>query len=227
MDFRLLGSVEVEADGVLIDLGPPKQRAVLAVLLLNANEVVPTDRLVDLVWDEDAPRTAGHSVQIYVSELRKLLERGAAAPSIVTRSPGYVLETSPESIDMWRFEHLVAEGSALLETQSFEAAATKLRHGLDLWRGPPLSDFAYDEFAQPHIRRLEELRVTAEEELAAAELALGHASAVVPSLERIIAEHPLRERPQELYMLAPVGSRWSAWNGARARIRSSGMPADL
>lgn len=202
MDFRLLGSLEVEADGKPIDIGPPKQRAVLAVLLLNANEVVPIDRLIDLVWGEEAPRTAGHSVQIYVSELRKVLEQGVPAAAIVTRPPGYVLETIPERIDVWRFEHLVEEGAALIGAHDFEAAVAKLRDALHLWRGPPLSDFAYEEFAQPHIRRLEELRVTAEEELAAVELELGRAWAVIPSLERHIADHPLRERPYELYMLA-------------------------
>ncbi|MEE9562455.1 MAG: BTAD domain-containing putative transcriptional regulator, partial [Thermoanaerobaculia bacterium] len=202
MDFRLLGSLEVEADGKPIDIGPPKQRAVLAVLLLNANEVVPTDRLIDLVWGEDPPRTAGHSVQMYVSELRKALEDGGTAASIVTRPPGYLLKASSESIDVWRFEHLVEEGAALIGAHDFEAAVAKLRDALHLWRGPPLSDFAYEEFAQPHIRRLEELRVTAEEELAAVELELGRAWAVIPSLERHIADHPLRERPYELYMLA-------------------------
>lgn len=202
MDFRMLGSLEVEANGMPIDLGPPKQRAVLAVLLLNINEVVPTDRLIDFVWGEDPPRTAGHSVQIYVSELRKAFQNSGGAASIVTRPPGYVLETSSESVDVCRFGRLIEEGSALVESRDPESAVTRLQSAIDLWRGPPLTDFAFDEFAQPHIRRLNELRLIAEEGLAAAEMELGRNWLAVASLERIVAEGPLRERARGLYMLA-------------------------
>ena len=201
MDIRLLGNLEVEADGALLDVGSPKMRAVFAVLALSANEVVPTDRVIDLVWGDDAPRTAAHSVQLYVSGLRKVLE-GHPTAAIVTKPPGYVLRIAPESIDVHRFGRLVEAGSAAFESGSHEDAATALRLALDLWRGTPLSDFAYDEFAQPHIRRLQGLKLTAEETLAAADLELGHFRSALPVLERIVEEQPLRERPVELLMLA-------------------------
>ncbi len=201
MDIRLLGNLEVEANGALLDIGSPKVRAVFAVLVLNANEVVPTDRLIDLVWGEDPPRTAAHSVQLYVSDLRKVLDEESAT-SIETRHPGYVLRIDPGSVDVQCFEQLVDLGSASFESGDHDGAARTLRLGLDLWRGAPLSDFSYDEFAQPHIRRLEEMKLTAEEVLAAADLELGHVRSALRALERIVAEHPLRERPVELLMLA-------------------------
>ncbi len=202
MDYRILGSLEVVADGRAAELGPPKQRAVLAILLLHASEIVPTDLLIELVWGEHAPRTAAHSVQIYVSELRKALEPLAEGPVIATRPPGYVLQADPESIDARRFERLVEEGTRELEAGDRSDGAATLRTALGLWRGPPLSDLAYEEFAQPEIRRLEDLRLTAIEELAAAELALGHEKQVLPLIETAIREDPLRERSRELQMLA-------------------------
>ena len=115
VEFRVLGTLEVRADGEPIPLGPPKQRAVLAILLLQAGQIVPTDRLIELIWGERPPRTAAHSVQIYVSELRKALERQAGTQAIATRPPGYVLEVDPEEIDARRYERLLARGARDLE----------------------------------------------------------------------------------------------------------------
>ncbi len=201
MDIRLLGNVEVEADGVLLDVGSPKARAVFTVLVLHVNEVVSTDRIIDLVWGDDPPRTAAHSVQLYVSELRRTLE-GQVVASIETRSPGYSLRIHPESIDVHRFGRLVDHGSALFERGDHGAAVRTLREALDLWRGAPLGDFAYEDFAQHHIRRLDELKLAAEVDLAAAELEVGNLRTALRMLERIVEEHPLRERPVELLMLA-------------------------
>ena len=105
--YRLLGSLEVRSNGRVVDLGPPKQRALLAILLLHAGEVVSTDRLIELVWTDNPPRTAAHSIQIYVSGLRKALEAVGAERAIVTSAPGYLVEADPDSIDALLFERLV------------------------------------------------------------------------------------------------------------------------
>jgi DNA-binding SARP family transcriptional activator len=154
VDYRILGSFEVAANGRAIALGPPKQRAVLAILLLHADEIVATDRLIELVWGERQPRTAAHSVQIYVSELRRQLDAASdGQPVIETRAPGYVLHADADAVDAWRFERLVAESAALLEAGDAPAAAATLHGALALWRGAPLAEFAYDEFALFHRKR--------------------------------------------------------------------------
>jgi basic membrane lipoprotein Med (substrate-binding protein (PBP1-ABC) superfamily)/DNA-binding SARP family transcriptional activator len=202
VDYRILGSLEVASDGVAAELGPRKQQAVLAVLLLHANEIVPTDRLIELVWGEHAPRTAAHSIQIYVSALRKAFEPIAGGPVIATRPPGYVLETDPFSIDARRFERLVTEGVRELQSGDRTGGARTLESAIRLWRGPPLSDFAYEEFAQAEIHRLEGMYLEAIEELAATEVSMGLEQTALPRIQRAIAEDPLRERSRELQMLA-------------------------
>jgi basic membrane lipoprotein Med (substrate-binding protein (PBP1-ABC) superfamily)/DNA-binding SARP family transcriptional activator len=202
MEYRILGPLEVAVAGRAIALGPPKQRAVLAVLLLHLNEIVATDRLIELVWGLRPPRTAAHSVQIYISNLRKALSGPETVQPIVTRSPGYLLEADPEAVDAVRFARQVEEGSRRLGAGDPQAAGTALRAALGLWRGAPLVDFAYEEFAQPHTRRLEELRAHAVEQLAEAELALGNERHVLSELERLVHEQPLREGARALHLLA-------------------------
>jgi len=202
MDFRLLGALEVSANGVVAELGPPKQRALLAILLLHAGEIVPADRLIDLLWGEHPPRTAAHSIQIYVSELRKAIEALGGKRLLTTRPPGYQLEADPATIDARQFERQVEEGTRKLREGDPAAGAGELRAALRLWRGPALSDFTYEEFAQPYIRRFHDLHLDAVEELAAAELDAGRASDAVPMLDAAIQEDPLRERSRELLMLA-------------------------
>ena len=202
MDFRILGSLEAGADGAVVELGPPKQRALLTILLMHAGEIVPTDRLIDLLWGDSPPRTAGHSVQIYVSELRKAFEPIADGQVIVTRPPGYQLLAEPDAIDAQSFERLVEDGTRALQAGNREAGAATLRSALQLWRGPALSDFSYQEFAQPYIRRLHDLHLDAIEELAAAELEARRTKEALPLLDAAIREDPLRERSRELLMLA-------------------------
>jgi DNA-binding SARP family transcriptional activator/basic membrane lipoprotein Med (substrate-binding protein (PBP1-ABC) superfamily) len=202
MDFRLLGALEVSAHGATAELGPPKQRALLAILLLHAGEIVPVDKLIDLLWGEQPPRTAAHSIQIYVSELRKAFESLGGERVLATRPPGYRLDADPDSIDARRFERLVEQATHSLRTGDREAAVGDLRAALQLWRGPPLSDFTYEEFAQPYIRRFHDLHLDAVERLAAAELEAGHATEVVPLLDAAVRVDPLRERSRELLMLA-------------------------
>jgi basic membrane lipoprotein Med (substrate-binding protein (PBP1-ABC) superfamily)/DNA-binding SARP family transcriptional activator len=202
MDFRVLGALEAGSGGTLVELGPPKQRAVLAILLLHVGQIVPVDRLIELVWGEEPPRTADHSIQIYVSELRKALEPLAGGRLIHRRPPGYQLNTPAESVDANRFEALVRQGSAQITEGEREAAIRTLRSALELWRGPALSDFAYEEFAQPYVRRFHDLHLDAVETLAAAELDAGETMTVVPLLEAAIRDDPLRERSRELLMIA-------------------------
>jgi DNA-binding SARP family transcriptional activator len=201
VEFRLLGSLEVADGGTVAQLGSPKQRALLAVLLLHPGELVPSERLIELLWPGDPPRTAAHSIQIYVSELRKSLDRIGFGEVIRTRPPGYMLEIRPETIDAWRFERLVRDGLRMMEEGDAEAGRRTLREALALWRGPALSDFAYDEFAQPHIRRLNDLHLDAVEAFAAVALEGGKVTSVVPLLQAAVREDPLRERTRELLML--------------------------
>ena len=194
MEFRLLGPLEVlERDRVLM-VGGGKQRALLAVLLLHANEVVSTDRLLDDLWGSSPPATAAKSIQLYVSRLRKEIPDGR----LVTRPPGYVLRVGREELDLEVFERLRREARGVPP----EAAAEKLREALALWRGPPLADLAYEPFAQVEIARLEELRLAALEERIDADLAAGRHADLVGELRARIAEHPLRERLRAQLMLA-------------------------
>ena len=153
MEFRLLGPLEgLERDRVLM-VGGGKQRVLLAVLLFYANEVVSTDRLLDDLWGSAPPATAGRSIQLYVSRLRKELGEGR----LVTRPPGYVLRLERSELGVARVEQLVGEA----RVADPERAARKLREAVALWRGPPLADLAYEPFAQPEISRLEEMRLDA------------------------------------------------------------------
>jgi basic membrane lipoprotein Med (substrate-binding protein (PBP1-ABC) superfamily)/DNA-binding SARP family transcriptional activator len=202
VDYAILGSLEVVADGCALELGPPKQRTVLAVLLVHANQPVATERLVELVWGETAPRTAAHSVQVYVSDLRRRFAAAGASQAIATRGSGYILHADDEAIDTQRFERLVVTGSRLARAGDADAGAHDLEAALRLWRGPPLADFAYAEFAQPHIRRLDELRLRAVEEVSAARLQLGHAADALRDLSSLLEQDPLRERARELQLLS-------------------------
>jgi basic membrane lipoprotein Med (substrate-binding protein (PBP1-ABC) superfamily)/DNA-binding SARP family transcriptional activator len=202
MQFRILGSLEAVAGGAAADLGPPKQRALLAILLLHVGEIVSVDRLIEALWPERPPRTAAHSIQIYVSELRKALTPLAAGDRIVTRLPGYQLLAPEDSIDAVQFERLVDEGLQHLQRGDRTGGTAILRSALALWRGPALSDFTYEEFAQPYIRRLSDRHLDTIEELATAELAAGLIPDALSLVGAAIREDPLRERSREILMLA-------------------------
>ena len=194
MEFRLLGPLEVSERGRLVALGGLKQRSLLAVLLLHANELVSTDRLHAELWGDAAPVTAAKSIQVYVSRLRKEL----GADRLTTRAPGYVLHVDPSELDLARFERLREEARRAEPT----AAARKLREALALWRGGALADLAYEPFAQIEIARLEELRLVALEQRIDADLATGRHAELIGDLEALIAEHPVRERLRGQLMLA-------------------------
>ena len=161
--------------------------------------MVSRDRLIGELWGERSPGTAEHSLDHQVSRLRKLL---GATDVLVTKAGGYVLNVEPEQIDASRFEHLLAEGRRANAAGNPAAGAETLRAALGLWRGAPLADLAYEDFARNEIERLEELRITAREELIDAELALGQHQALVAELESLTAAHPLRERLRAQQMLA-------------------------
>jgi DNA-binding SARP family transcriptional activator/streptogramin lyase len=195
LQFRILGVLEASRNGRLVALGSLKQRALLALLLLNPNEVVSIERLVEDLWPSDRPTTARNNVEVYVSRLRNALGRDV----LLTHTPGYMLHVERQGLDASRFEQLVA---AARDAADAESASDLLAEALALWRGPPLVDFAYEPFAQPEIARLEELRVRALEERIDADLALGRDAELVPEIERLIADSPYRERAWEQLMLA-------------------------
>ena len=198
MDFRILGPLEAWDGGREITLGGPKPRALLAVLLLHANEVVSADRLIDEVWGDDSPEDAAAALRVNVSRLRKALPPDA----LTTRSPGYVLRIEPDALDLHRFERLVDEGRGLLARGLAADGSERLRGALSLWRGPALVDFAYEGFAQAAIARLEEIKLAAVELRIDTDLALGRHDELVGELEGLVAEHPLRERPRGYLMTA-------------------------
>ncbi len=198
MRFRLFGPLEAETDSGPVDLGPPKQRAVLTILLLHANEVVATDRFVDYVWGENPPKTADHSVQIYVSDLRKALPDEV----IETKSPGYALTVSPEAVDILSFQRLAGEGLLSVKAGDPDTGIPLLEQALGLWSGDPLHEFEYQEFARRHIRILNETRSDVIEALADWFMAEGDYRRVRAHCRTLIEEEPLREEPRRLMMLA-------------------------
>jgi DNA-binding SARP family transcriptional activator len=194
MDFRLLGPLEVSERGRSLALGGIKQRSLLAVLLLHANELVSHDRLTDQLWGAGPPATAAKSIQVYVSRLRKVLGDGRLA----THAPGYLLRVQPSELDLARFEHLA--GQARRATP--ESAARKLREALALWRGPALADLAYEAFAQVEIARLVEMRLAVLEQRIDADLGFGRHAELVAELEALVTRYPLREWLRCQLMLA-------------------------
>jgi DNA-binding SARP family transcriptional activator len=200
MDFGILGPLEVRRDGVPIEVPGTRQRAVLAVLLLSANQVVSSERLLNDVWGEDLPSAGGTALRVRVSQLRRAL--GPEGDLIATRSPGYVINLEPDQLDVHRFERLLREGEQALARDDGAAAVRALEDALALWRGPALADFPYEAFAQGPIRRLEELRMSAREQLIGARLALGDHQRLLAELQELVSEHPLRERLWGHLMLA-------------------------
>ena len=194
LEFRTLGPLEVLDEGLPVALGGRNQRALLALLLLRANEPVSTERLVDQLWGEHPPRTATTSLQNAVSQLRKLLGPGL----LLTRPTGYVLEVDADQLDLTRFERLVREA----RSADPQHKALLLREALSLWHGSPLADLETETFAQAEIQRLDDLRLGVLEERIAADLELGADADLVSEVEALVRAHPLRERPRAHLMLA-------------------------
>jgi DNA-binding SARP family transcriptional activator/DNA-binding beta-propeller fold protein YncE len=198
MEFRLLGPFEVLEQGREVDVGGGRQQALLALLLLRRNEVVPIDELIEQLWDGAAPASARQVVQNYVLRLRKAV----GADRVETQAGGYRLRVAPAEVDGERARLLVAEGRAALEHGDAARGERLLTDALELWRGDPLGDFRYAEFAQAEITSLEERRLEALEVLAEARLALGKHREMIADLRRLVSDNPLRERPRAQLMLA-------------------------
>ena len=194
MELRLLGPFEVADGDRTLVIGGGRQRKLLAILALRANEFVGSERLIEELWGEQPPETAAKALQGYISQLRKTLGHEV----LLTRPGGYILQVAPGQLDVHRFEQLVDEAR---DAEPREAAE-KLREALALWRGPALADFAYDDFARTEIARLEERRLIVLEQRIDADLALGRHAALVGELAALVAQEPLSERPQAQLMLA-------------------------
>jgi DNA-binding SARP family transcriptional activator len=201
MDFRLLGPLEVRDAGRPLRIGGAKERALLALLLLNANHLVPADRLIDELWGEEHPESARSSLQVRVSNLRRAL-RVARDDRVVSLPMGYLIRLEQDELDVHRFERLLAEAEEAFARREAAPARESLGDALALWRGPALADFAYEPFAQVPAARLEELRLMALERRIDADLELGRHAELVGELEELIALHPFRERLRGQLMLA-------------------------
>ena len=194
LEFRILGPLEVWDGEKALELGAPRQRALLVLLAVHVGEVVPSERLITYLWGESPPPTAATSLQNAVSQLRKVLGPDA----VETRAPGYALNARKDAVDARRFEQLVDEARSAAPERKVEL----VRDALALWRGAALADFPYESFAVDEAARLEELRLSAVEERVDAQLELGSAAELVGELETIVRENPLRERPRGQLMLA-------------------------
>ena len=197
LEVRVLGPLEASVGSTTVALGGGKPRALLACLALHANRTVPAARLVDDLWGEATPRSAAKMVQIYVSQLRKVLPPGL----LRTSPPGYALELGLDRLDVTRFERLRSAGRAALEAGDAETASVRLRDALALWRGPALGEFS-EPFAALESAHLEELRVGCVEDRIEADIAAGRHADVTGELEALIARYPFREGLHAQLMVA-------------------------
>ena len=206
MRFGILGPLQaVGDDGLELALGGRMPRAVLALLLLRANEVVSSDQLVEELWAGAPPASGAKGLHVHVSRLRRALAAGHSDPDgerLVTTAGGYVLRVGPEELDVQRCERLIGEGRSLLAAGRPDQALAALSGAVELWRGDVLADFQYDAFAQGEIARLGELRAAVLEERIAVEMLLGREAQVLGELERLVRDYPYRERLRGQLMLA-------------------------
>ena len=206
LQFGVLGPLRVTRSGTPLPLGGPQQRAVLALLLIEADKVVSVSQLADALWGDCPPARLITTVQTYVFHLREVLEpgrrRGAPGRVLVTESGGYRLQVGDGSVDAAVFQRQVRSGQAMLAQGAFAEAAAELEQALSLWRGDALADVAHFAFVAPFARRLEEVRLSAIESKIEAELAVGRHALVVPELDELVGRYPLRERLQAQRMLA-------------------------
>jgi DNA-binding SARP family transcriptional activator len=202
MEFRILGPLEVGEEDRPVLVTGPKERALLAILLIHAGEVVSADRLVEGLWGSEPPANLSNALQV-VSRLRTCLQRapGLQGGLLVTRKPGYVLDVGPEDLDARRFERLLEEAQEISATDH-EGTSSLLGEALGLWRGPALAEFAFEDFAQEEVARLEEAHIRAVEMKMEADLALGRQDGLVGELQALVAANPLRERLRGQLMLA-------------------------
>jgi DNA-binding SARP family transcriptional activator len=221
MEFRVLGPLEVWDGERPVAIGGAKERALLARLLVEANRVVSTDRLVDELWGDDPPESARKSLQVRVSNLRKALR--PAGDALRSTSDGYAIRAAPDELDLARFERLLAEAEEARGRGEPAVAAGRLKEALDLWRGPAPAELV----GRAAAARLEELRLVALERRVEAELELGRHAEAVAELEALVAEHPFRERLRALLMLALYRSGRQADALAAYRDARQALVAEL
>jgi YVTN family beta-propeller protein len=202
LQFGILGPLEVRVGEALVPVGGPRQRALLALLLCHANQVVSRDQLIDELLGDQAAGSVDRTLRVQISRLRKALADGDHQSRLLARPPGYLLRVEDGELDLHAFEQRVADGRRALETGDPSHAAAQLREAESLWRGRPLADLEFEPFARCEVQRLEALRLAAVEDRIEAELALGRHTALCPELEQLVAEHPLRERLRGQLMLA-------------------------
>ena len=201
MELRILGPLEVVAGDQQVQVSGSRERALLAILLIHAGEVVSADRLIEELWGSDLPGNPANALQVVVSRVRRVLDVSGGPGRLVTRRPGYVLDVAPEELDAGKFGWLVEEARQVAPTDQPRALAL-LEEALGLWRGPALAEFAVEGFAREEIARLEEARLRAIEMKMEAELALGRHAELVGELKALVAASPLRERLRGQLMLA-------------------------
>jgi DNA-binding SARP family transcriptional activator len=202
LEFRILGPLQVRRDGALLGVGGPRQRALLAFLLCNANRVLSRDQLIDELLADQPARSLERMLRVQVSRLRKALSDGEGEPRLMARPPGYLLRVEPGELDLERFEGLSRDGRAALEDGDAAQAARLLREAEGLWRGRPLADLEFEPFARLEVQRLEELRLLTVEDRIDAELARGRHGDLCAELAALTCEYPLRERLRGQFMLA-------------------------
>ncbi|MGH3116447.1 MAG: BTAD domain-containing putative transcriptional regulator [Gaiellales bacterium] len=202
LEFRVLGPLEVGRGQQGLPLGSPKQRALLGLFLVHANEPISRERLIEELWGDAAPKTVNAVLNVYLTRLRRLLADGTGEQLLLTQAAGYVLRVPPDQFDAHRFEALLEKGRRELASGEAARASLTLRDALALWRGPALADLAFESFAQTEIARLEELRLAALEARIEAELVLGRQDSLVAELETLVAAHPYREGLRAQLMLA-------------------------
>ncbi len=223
LQFGVLGPVEVTDGGQSLPLGGPKQRALLADLILNAGRIVPTARLIDDLWGDAPPPTAGHTVEAYIARLRRVLRDGCAPGALLTRPPGYVLDIERGQVDAFRFEQLVQDAAAAAKRDDHEQASALLHAALGLWRGQALADVAGTPLARGAATQLNDQHLLALERRIDSDLKLGRAQELVPELEAVITGHPYhepfhRQLMVALYRSGRQGEALAAFRRARGRL---------
>jgi DNA-binding SARP family transcriptional activator len=212
IEFRALGALAVVVDGEEVAIGGPRQRRLLAMLLVHHDDVVSADRLADAVFDGEPTDAALTTLRSYVARTRRVIGADSSDVRLITQAPGYALRTSPGSFDAVCFEQCVEEGRRQLATGDPALAAVSLQSALKMWAGPAYAEFANEQWAQPEAQRLEELRLAALERLVDAELECGRAADTIPKLEALVKDHPLREafRAQQMLALYRAGRQVDA-----------------
>ena len=218
IEFRALGALAVLVDGEEVAIGGPRQRRLLAMLLVHHDDVVSADRLADAVFDGEPTDAARTTLRSYIARTRRVIGAASSDVGLITQAPGYSMRTAPGTFDAVCFEQRLEEGRRQLTTGDPALAVVTLQSALKMWAGPAYAEFADEEWAQPEAQRLEELRLAALERLVDAELECGRAADTIPTLDTLVKDHPLREafRAQQMLALYRAGRQVDALRAFRS-----------